>query len=409
MARDRRPDGDHYRAELRLMSGNVVVEACDGMFERFAMTRPYAGTRVLRDEHLHRILDGARRYCDGGTLRLVYARDGEFWRIRIAVRGEWFYLVGMRVDDPAEMDELCTPSEQVRDCVGSALLLQRDGGFIVESLSPTLTARFGLRVGDDWGAFLHTHSLRFRSDEFAALSMEHERPLSFLDRFVLPEGEELVLLTLQPLPHGNIRRLAVQVKRVKEEVFYQLESSPGKAPGPCQFSPDVSYGWIERGTHTILRGSEPFDRVFLKNGNNLLMLVDSPFFRRAETGEGIGVGELCLLLGKRLRVFGCSVTPFVGGDCLVLLTPEPQREEAEALLERLTVREREIAAMVVQCAKNTEIASLLHIAEGTVKQRLSMIYEKLGISSRSELVRLLLRGVVREAEEADNAEDDVYI
>ena len=55
-------------------------------------------------------------------------------------------------------------------------------------------------------------------------------------------------------------------------------------------------------------------------------------------------------------------------------------------LNALTPRERAVAELVVQGMRNREVASALGIAEGTVKLHLYKVYEKLGVSSRTELV-----------------------
>lgn len=54
----------------------------------------------------------------------------------------------------------------------------------------------------------------------------------------------------------------------------------------------------------------------------------------------------------------------------------------------LTPREIEVVRMVAKAMTNKEIASKLHIADGTVKIHLHNIYEKLDINRRAELVRV---------------------
>ena len=56
----------------------------------------------------------------------------------------------------------------------------------------------------------------------------------------------------------------------------------------------------------------------------------------------------------------------------------------------LTGREEEIVSLVAQGLRNGEIAEMLKLSEHTVKNHLFRIFEKLGISSRSELILYLL-------------------
>lgn len=61
------------------------------------------------------------------------------------------------------------------------------------------------------------------------------------------------------------------------------------------------------------------------------------------------------------------------------------------VLEAVTNREREIILMVLEGNTNKYISVKLSITEGTVKKTLHNAYRKLGISSRIELAKLLLK------------------
>lgn len=56
----------------------------------------------------------------------------------------------------------------------------------------------------------------------------------------------------------------------------------------------------------------------------------------------------------------------------------------------MTSREIEILGLVFKGKRNEEVASLLGIAENTVKKHVSHIYEKLEVSGRSQLVQFVL-------------------
>jgi DNA-binding NarL/FixJ family response regulator len=57
-----------------------------------------------------------------------------------------------------------------------------------------------------------------------------------------------------------------------------------------------------------------------------------------------------------------------------------------ANIARLTRREREVAALVAKALKNKQIAQRLFISEATVSHHLTSIFNKLGISNRSQLI-----------------------
>lgn len=62
--------------------------------------------------------------------------------------------------------------------------------------------------------------------------------------------------------------------------------------------------------------------------------------------------------------------------------------QAPASTDDLTPRERDVVRQVAQGQRNKEIARSLGITEGTVKMHLHNLYEKLNVSSRTELALL---------------------
>ena len=62
--------------------------------------------------------------------------------------------------------------------------------------------------------------------------------------------------------------------------------------------------------------------------------------------------------------------------------------EARMSLDRLSPRQRQIAALVVEAARNKEIANRLNISEAAVKAHLGAMFRKFNLSTRLELARL---------------------
>lgn len=70
---------------------------------------------------------------------------------------------------------------------------------------------------------------------------------------------------------------------------------------------------------------------------------------------------------------------------------ERERDETPDGSQLLTQREREILTLVVDGASNKEIAQRLHITEGTVKNHLHHILEKLHLENRVQVTAYALR------------------
>jgi DNA-binding NarL/FixJ family response regulator len=66
---------------------------------------------------------------------------------------------------------------------------------------------------------------------------------------------------------------------------------------------------------------------------------------------------------------------------------------------RLTRREREIVAAILDGATNREMAKRFNVSEQTVKNQLSTLFDKVGVSSRLELALAAIeRGLVKNHE-----------
>jgi DNA-binding NarL/FixJ family response regulator len=75
---------------------------------------------------------------------------------------------------------------------------------------------------------------------------------------------------------------------------------------------------------------------------------------------------------------------------IVAETPSPASALAEKLewFESLTRREREIFTLIATGYDNAQIAATLHIAEHTVRNHVSMIYSKLEVQDRFQIIQL---------------------
>ena len=89
---------------------------------------------------------------------------------------------------------------------------------------------------------------------------------------------------------------------------------------------------------------------------------------------------------------GTLMSPSVTDSLLrALRDGTAEREVQEAPLQALTPREIEVLRLVAEGCSNREIAEVLHLAEGTVKNHLSVILQKTGSRDRTSAVLRALR------------------
>jgi DNA-binding NarL/FixJ family response regulator len=78
-------------------------------------------------------------------------------------------------------------------------------------------------------------------------------------------------------------------------------------------------------------------------------------------------------------------------------TGESARKREPSSLDQLTRQELQVVRAVGQGITNREVAAQLFISPRTVDHHLRSIFQKLGVSSRSELIRMGLGGEQLEA------------
>lgn len=84
------------------------------------------------------------------------------------------------------------------------------------------------------------------------------------------------------------------------------------------------------------------------------------------------------------------VDPTVAGKLLEHVSNK-QEEPQSILTDKLTVREVEVLRAISRGLSNTDIATRLHLSEGTVRNHISAIFSKLDVSDRTQAAILAIR------------------
>jgi DNA-binding NarL/FixJ family response regulator len=86
----------------------------------------------------------------------------------------------------------------------------------------------------------------------------------------------------------------------------------------------------------------------------------------------------------------------------VLNHPKPVEQDVAAMLTKLSVRETEVLRLIGKGSSNKEIAAALFLTEGTVKNYVTEIFEKLGVRNRADAASIAQKHLKKDASD-DNS------
>jgi DNA-binding NarL/FixJ family response regulator len=120
----------------------------------------------------------------------------------------------------------------------------------------------------------------------------------------------------------------------------------------------------------------------------IVTMFESPRYVRGLTGVGASAylvktsSSEHLVAAVRAAVFDPQAKNAVVGMPLAML-----QESTDGVEDVLSARELEILLLAARGLSNQQIAVSAHLAEATVKRHLANVYQKMGVSSRSEASR----------------------
>jgi DNA-binding NarL/FixJ family response regulator len=118
-----------------------------------------------------------------------------------------------------------------------------------------------------------------------------------------------------------------------------------------------------------------FDAV--RAGASGYLLKDTPREKVIEAVRGTAAGK-------------SFVDPQVAGRLLDQVASK-QEQPATMVTDKLTGRETDVLRLIALGLSNAEIAKRLHLSEGTVRNHVSAIFAKLGVSDRTQAAILAIR------------------
>lgn len=94
------------------------------------------------------------------------------------------------------------------------------------------------------------------------------------------------------------------------------------------------------------------------------------------------------------------IDPQVAGKILEHITHQPTMNlPDQKLISQLSDREREVLRLLASGLSNTDIAQTLFLSEGTIKNYVSIIFSKLGVTDRTQAAILAIRAGLGEVKD----------
>ncbi|CAA9446692.1 MAG: Two-component transcriptional response regulator, LuxR family [uncultured Rubrobacteraceae bacterium] len=191
--------------------------------------------------------------------------------------------------------------------------------------------------------------------------------------------------------HALFREGVVEIFAAEDDVTVVGEAENGleaiemaerEKPDVVLLDVEMPVMGAERAITEILRVS-PFSKVLV------LTMYDEPRL----VGRLLALGAHAYLVKNATReeLVAAVRTVHRVRDRVVLSVSRSTADRLEgAGKSTLSVRELEVLLLVARAMSNNQIASRLHISDGTVKRHLTNIYSKLGVSSRADAAKKAL-------------------
>ena len=157
---------------------------------------------------------------------------------------------------------------------------------------------------------------------------------------------------------------------------------------------------------TILTATGTAEVLWMANdgGAAARILFLTTFADQSYIAQAMGLGAKGYLIKQDVAAVGPALQAVMAGqvvlgaEVLGKLTERPpdpadsddSRDTADSIEGLLGEREREITALVAEGLDNRDIAARLFLSEGTVRNRISAILDKLGLTNRTQLAILWL-------------------
>ena len=241
---------------------------------------------------------------------------------------------------------------------------------------------------------------KFRLRLISAMELCFEKgiTLSYYDFIISGELIRPVLLSIRSVNMDGRNMLLAEIHHIHRDA----EST--KSYIMADVFGDFSAAALElmkNGEYCLVGMDESMEKLIVREGLRTEKLISSAVCSAAAENMLSASGEFAFRCEQNgvCRRFIQTCVPIIKNDgirgmLISLIRINMSCPEKTESLKKLTPRERDVIDLVAEGLTNRYIARNLRISEGTVKKNLYNCYRKLEVSSRTEVVKMMKKGIL---------------
>ena len=387
---------DHYRVTYRKEGDNLYIESCDaGYLALNRYSKRVIGARVpgtAQEKALSELLD---QFFSNSPdqIDMIFEQSGAMWEISADIDAPLMHVTAHTLSQSREAGVGNIPRHML-DGVESAsmLITTSQDELMVDRFSANLLKYGSLDRGMNFDQWAIGNLVRIKSSALLRWCGQTHTTMRMLDYLRTADGPKPFVCMIIPLDLVGYTGFHLVFYFIRNEDFYELHHRSDFIED-YYINDNVGTAYLDVQHRRLLRSDIVFDAVFAENNlENQRILFESEALANAQKKQNVVFTELYFHTAGGEKPYSVVFIPFLSRDSLVMAVMAEKTSvlsAADKLMERLSPREKEVVQLVLEGKRNADIAAALAIAEGTVKKILSNAYDKLGIRSRVELVRMI--------------------
>lgn len=336
-----------------------------------------------------------------------YFYKGEItvWKIDIEVKYPHIVLIGELIENIERTDfssnTYRTANMKIEDMFTDTIMITKRGeNFYIDMFSESIKKIFPkIKKNITVEEVFKEHSYPLKSISIMNACVSQNRVIRYYDMISEKNNEKyLVYIIMRPFIHDNISSIVLSCTFMSCDSFSKIVkpgyNEPERVINACLLGFVIIDCSVE-GHVSVFDVNPIFVNFINKNEISIKSITDSSGFKKAIKSK-LSICDIFKYKNSNdiEYMYSLNVVPIIenGNVTRAMITVIPTDDSSvfeEMIFSKLTPRESEIVRMVIKGYTNKYIAYTLNISEGTVKKILYNCYQKLGVKSRIEIIKMV--------------------